>query len=89
MQHVTIAKPIPERSRRRAVLVSEGTEVPTYTEHVWHDSVLEPDPSHGWAWPQWALMYKCVKTGALRKFGVVDATERSEHNRTNEDRGLS
>ncbi len=86
MQTPSVPKPSP--ARRRALLESAGIPEPTFTLHLYEETILEPDPDLGWLHPQWAQMFKCTKTGAVRKFGVVDATLRSDVNRRAEGRGL-
>lgn len=62
---------------RHPLLVSEGLDknLPAeerVTRHTFIDSVVEPDPEFGDLRPQWAHMFKCDVTGAVRKFGVQE-----------------
>jgi hypothetical protein len=67
---------------------SAGLAHPTLTMHTFAGTELEPDPEAGMLHPQWALVYKCNKTGARRKFGVVDATPISDRMRATEQSEL-
>lgn len=69
----------------RAFIVSAGIKHPTYTTHDFTGFKLEPDPDVGWLRPQWAVNYKCRVSGAVRKYGVIDATGISDDDRANEE----
>jgi hypothetical protein len=64
-------------TNRRPYLESAGLDknLPVrerFTQHVFVESVVEPDPEFGDLRPQWAHMFKCEVTGAVRKFGVQE-----------------
>jgi hypothetical protein len=88
IKHTT--KPAPPL-RRHVLLTSAGIKPDTFTRHEYHDAELKPDPpigaggyGLGWLRPQWDLLYKCTKTGAIKKYGVVDATDYSDKMRDEE-----
>lgn len=78
-------KPDPASVTKEQFIESAGHKHPTMTMHIFADFKLEHDPDYGWLRPQWAVMYKCKDTGALRKYGVIDATHASDNDRKNEE----
>lgn len=86
-------KPMPQLGTdaiqsKSVTIVSHGILPLQYTKHVFAGVELEGDPEYGMLHPQWAVIYKCTKTGARRKFGVIDATPQSDKLRAIEQRGL-
>lgn len=77
----------PDRAsvQAKVFIESAGIKHPTYTTHHLNGFKLEPDPAVGWLRPQWAVQYKCSASGALRKYGVIDATDISDVERSNEE----
>ena len=70
---ISRAQPVPPKPETTtAILVSAGCDRRTATIHYYEETrpVVLPGPN-GYAWE---FLYRCAKTGALRRWGVVERT---------------
>ena len=70
---ISRSQPVPPKPETTtAILVSAGCDRRTATIHYYEETrpVVLPGPN-GYAWE---FLYRCAKTGAVRRWGVVERT---------------